>query len=87
VVGKSPAAGTRLARILIGNYARLDGSFPQVDLLSLPARRILNIVYVWMLDHLHGEDREKWLAELDSPLPGEKPDNSSFDDSFHQIHQ
>jgi len=40
-----------------------------------------------MLDHLHGEDREKWLTELESPLPGEKPDTSSFDDSFHQIRQ
>jgi hypothetical protein len=40
-----------------------------------------------MREHLHGEDRETWLRELESPLPGEKADTSSFDDSYSQIHQ
>lgn len=88
MVGKKFPEAVRLSRHIIGNWAQLDGSFPQVDLLTLPARRILNIAHVWMLERLHGEKREEWLKELGSPLPGEYATAADgFDDSFDQIRQ
>lgn len=89
MVGKRFREAVRLAQGCIVNWARIDGSFPQVDLLSLPSRRILNIVYVWLLERMDSEAGQAWTEQLNAPLPGEGMDAAAddFDDSFDQIRQ
>lgn len=86
MVGKRFRTAVRLAQLTIGEWARIDGSFPQVDLLTLPARRILNIVYVWATERMGEEQRMEWEEQLNAPLPGESA-SDGFDDSFSQIKQ
>ncbi|UOK18347.1 tail assembly chaperone [Arthrobacter phage BruhMoment] len=88
--GKRFGRAVRLGQACIGHWALIDGSLPQVDLLSLPVHRILNIVYVWMAERMDTEARQKWETELDSPLPGEKArdiTDTGFDDGFNQINR
>lgn len=69
-------AAVRLSATAAGNWAYLDGTYSGqgVNLLALPFHRFLNVVYVWALGTLHDKDeRERWLEELHSPLPGDDP--------------
>lgn len=89
MVGKSFPAAVRLAQTAASNWARIDGAHPGVDLLTLPLRRWLNVVYVWALEHMSDEDARAWEQKLNDPLPGEDAARRDdlFDDSFNQIHQ
>jgi hypothetical protein len=86
VVGPPYPRAVRLALTAAGNWARIDGQYAGqgVDLLDLPFSRFLNVVQVWALERLSGEDAERWLDELDRPLPGQ-PDRFNGEDEMEQL--
>ena len=73
MVGKTLEATIRLSAAAQINWTLLDGehSGKGVNLLSLPFHRFLNVVQAWVISRLESqEEAEKWLAKLDSPIPG-----------------
>jgi hypothetical protein len=90
VVGKSYPRTVRLAEIAIGCWDSIDGTYTAqtgLNLLHLPTHRLLNVVYVWALEHR--EDPQAWVDGLDTPFgqdPRVVPDEE-FDDSYDQINQ
>lgn len=74
MVGKRYEAAVRLSATAAGNWSYIDGTYSGqgVDLLTLPFDRFLNVIFTWSLNTMHdAEERRKWLAELDGPLPGQ----------------
>ena len=90
MVGKSKEAAVRLSEVAVHNWSRIDGEYSGkgIDLLALPFHRFLNVIYVWVLEHMAQEDADKFIATIDSPVRGfGSPDDDGFDDSFDQIKQ
>lgn len=91
MVGKSKEAAVRLSEAAVHNWARIDGEYSGkgIDLLALPFPRFLNVIFVWVLEHLSQEDAEKFLADLDKPIGSTSPavPDDKFDDSYNQIKQ
>ena len=69
MVGKPYARAVRLYAIAVDNWAALDGSFPAVEIATLPSYKFLNVVFRWCLDRIEPDKLEGWIAMLNEPLP------------------
>jgi hypothetical protein len=87
VVGPPYPRNVRLALTATGNWTRIDGQYSGqgVELLNLPFSRFLSVVEHWALERMTGEDAERWLAELDRPLPGTPDGQFSEEDEMEQL--
>ena len=61
----------RLSATAASNWQGIDGTYSGkgVDILKLPLSRFLSVVFTWCVERLTEEDRMRWLAELEAPLP------------------
>ena len=89
MVGKSYQAAVRLSATASGNWTLIDGTYAGkgVNILDLPFSRFLNVIYVWATTNQSQEDAEKWIAQLELPLPGEPETSQSADDELAQLSQ
>jgi hypothetical protein len=62
----------RLYSIADARWPHIDAAYPDVDLLSLPVDRFLNLVYAWSASRVAPDRYEQWEKEMDDPLPGER---------------
>lgn len=88
MVGKSFDATARLSAQAIHSWTFIDGHYSGqgVDLLTLPFNRFLNVIQTWTLERIDDDDRETWLAKLDTPIPGRRR-YSQTEDKFDDINQ
>ena len=86
MVGPPYPRSVRLALTATSNWTRIDGTYAGqgVDLLDLRFSRFLNVVESWALERMTQEDAERWLEELDRPLPGH-PDRFDGEDEMEQL--
>ena len=61
----------RLCLILADRYPLIEAEYYQTDLLSLRPRKLLNLVYTWLIAHVNPEKLDEVIAELDDLLPWE----------------
>ena len=70
----------------IFNFALRTYRFSYI-ILTLPFPRFLNVIYVWATSNQSQEDAEKWVAQLELPLPGEPITAKSAQDELAQLSQ
>lgn len=89
MVGPPYQAAVRLSATAAGNWGQIDGYYSGrgVNILTLPFSRFLNVIYVWATSNQSQEDAEKWIAKLDSPLPGQTTSRKSAEDELAQLAQ
>lgn len=63
----------RLSGTAAVNWVQIDGTYSGqgVNILHLPFHRFLNVVFAWCAERIPEEDRERWLVELETPLPSQ----------------
>ena len=64
----------RLSGTAAVNWVSIDGTYSGqgVNILRLPFHRFLNVIYAWCAERVSEDDRERWLVELETPLPDQR---------------
>lgn len=88
MVGPPYCTAARLSATAAGNWVLIDGTYSGqgVNILRLPFHRFLNVIYAWCSERLTQEDRERWLVELETPLPNQRIRNDE-DEAQAEIDQ
>lgn len=59
----------RLYTILSDYYAQIEAHYYTVDLLRVPKRKLLNMVYAWVIERVPHDKLDEWHRDLADLLP------------------
>lgn len=62
-------AVVRLCWVAADYFGLIEAAHPTLDLLRLPPRKFLNIVYLWVIERIPYDRIAEWQAELVELLP------------------
>jgi len=59
----------RLYSILELKFAQIEAAYYSVDLMRVPRRKLLNMVYAWAIERVPPDKVEEWERDLKDLLP------------------